>query len=264
MNTTSIVLASTLVGAVVTGVHAQRADAPRSSQQQQTQGLRQATSARLTIPITGTLKTSETPATPTEPGTPPEAPPTTSDPTTPAQPSQTAAAATSTAETAATAVNAAEPAPQVTGTFSIRRFAQTTTGDVAAVGMLTLSLTDPTSGAARTIVTDAAMPVAGSSDGTSVSTPRSVTSLTTRSSIGLGNTATASTQECDTLSLTLGPVDLDLLGMGIRLDEANVEFVSRSAGRLGVVLCGANGVIDRGVSPSERMRVLNTLLDVVG
>jgi hypothetical protein len=66
------------------------------------------------------------------------------------------------------------------------------------------------------------------------------------------------------LSLTLGPVDLDLLGMGIRLDEANVEFVSRSAGRLGVVLCGANGVIDRGVSPSERMRVLNTLLDVVG
>jgi hypothetical protein len=66
------------------------------------------------------------------------------------------------------------------------------------------------------------------------------------------------------LSLTLGPVDLDLLGMDVRLDQANVDFVSRTTGRFGVVLCGAASVIDRGVSAMERMRVLNTLLDAVG
>jgi hypothetical protein len=130
--------------------------------------------------------------------------------------------------------------------------------------MLTMSLTDPASGATRTVVTQAAMPVVGSgNDSSSPSTPSPVTPTTASSSIALGTDATAA-QDCDTLSLTLGSVDIDLLGMGVRLDQVNVDFVSRSAGRLGVVLCRATSLIDRGVSPAERMRVLNTLLDAVG
>jgi len=268
MNTRSIVFTSTLVCALATGAHAQRGDAPRSTQQQQAQGLRQASSGRLIIPVTGTLTTPETPTPPTEPTTPPETPPTTPpptpDPTTPSEPPQTPSAEPPTIPTPTTPGTVADATSQVTGSFSIRRFSQTTTGEVAAVGMLTMSLTDPASGATRTIVTQAVLPVVGASDdSSSPSTPAPVTPTTARSSVALGTDATAA-QGCDTLSLTLGSVDLELLGMGVRLDQVNVDFVSRSAGRLGVVLCGATSLIDRGVSPEERMRVLNTLLDAVG
>jgi len=117
--------------------------------------------------------------------------------------------------------------------------------------MVTLSLTDPASGAVRTIVTQVAMPVVQSGDEPNAPAPSPVT-------------PTESAQSCEALSLALGPVDLDLLGMAVRLDQANVDVISRSTGRLGIVLCGATGVIDRGVTPAERIRVLNTLLDVVG
>jgi hypothetical protein len=142
-------------------------------------------------------------------------------------------------------VNEADANPQVTGSFSIRRFAQTTAGEVAAVGTLTMSLTDPATGAARTIVMQAAMPVEKSAGDAQV-------------------TPAASAQVCETLSLVLRPVELDVLGIAVQLDQVNVDFISRSTGRLGIVLCGAASVMDSSVTPADQMRILNTLLDAVG
>jgi hypothetical protein len=157
---------------------------------------------------------------------------------------------------------------QVTGSFSIRRFAQTTAGEVAAVGMLTLNLTDPGSGAARTIVTQALMPVARSVEEANAPSPISATPTSARSSAILSadsrETGTASAQGCETLSLMLGPVQIDLLGMAVRIDQVNVDFIPRATGQMRTLLCGTTTLMDRGVSSAERMNMLNTLLDAVG
>jgi len=188
--------------------------------QQQVQGLRQAGAGRLIVPVTGAL-TSDLP-----------------------QQFQTRG--------------------QVTGSFSIQRFAPTTTGEVAAIGMLTLNLTDPASGTPRTIVTESAIRVAQSVDEPSALTS-SVTRPTTGSSAVMLNadsrvTRATPTQECQTLSLALRPVQLDIVGMSVRLDQVNVDFVSRTPGQLRNLLCGSTRV----VSPAERTNQLNALLDVVG
>ena len=106
--------------------------------QGQTQGQRRPTPGRLVVPVTGTLETSATPGTPTTP------------------------------EGDATA------APTVAGTFAIQRFARTTEDAVAAVGTLTLTFTDPTTDAARTIITQVAMPLAKSGEITTPTEPSPV------------------------------------------------------------------------------------------
>jgi hypothetical protein len=143
--------------------------------------------------------------------------------------------------------------PEVTGSFSIRRFAQTTEGEVAAVGILTLSLTDPTSNATRTIITQVAMPVAPSGGEATPPPPAPA-----------GTSPAAAAEACAALSLTLGPVDLELLGMTVRLDQINLDLVPRSSARLGMLLCGATSVIGNGAGPAEQMNILNMLLDTVG
>jgi hypothetical protein len=158
----------------------------------------------------------------------------------------TASLGTAATPTTPTAEDAAStPTPTVTGSFSIQRFARTTEEAVAAVGTLTLSLEDPSSNAPRTIVTQVAMPLARSGDTT---------------------TAPATSGACETLSLVLGPLDLNLLAVAVRLEQVNVELtVVQGAGeRLGNLLCDATRLIDRAAAPAELVKTLNTLLDTIG
>ena len=225
MNMRNIVITSTLVAVFAAGVHAQTSAVQRSTPQQP-QVLRQATPGRLIVPITGTLTTLGT------------------------QTTSTGSAASS---------------AQASGSFSIQRFAQTTAGEVAAFGVLTLNVTDPTTGALRMIVTDAAMRVL-QSDNPSNSLAQSSTRSTAGTSAVMLSTAsratqTTSTQGCETLSLALAPVQIDVVGMVARLDQVNVDFISRTTGQLRTVLCGTT---NRGVGSAERMNMLNSLLDTVG
>jgi hypothetical protein len=272
MNTRSIAITSTFVCALVSGAYAQRGDALRSSQQQQAQGLRQAAAGRLIVPITGTLTTPVTTTPPTELTSPPQQPPTTPSQQSPATPSQqlpTTPQQPSTTATPTTPGSNGDATAPITGSFAIRRFAQTTAGEVAAVGVLTLSLTDPASGAGRTIVTEAAMPIARSVDEANspapspAAMPSNVTSSATLSADSRA-TSDASAQGCETLNLALAPVQIDLLGMAVQLDQVNVDFIARTTGRLRTMLCGATSGMDRGVAATERMNMLNTLLDAVG
>jgi hypothetical protein len=52
--------------------------------------------------------------------------------------------------------------------------------------------------------------------------------------------------------------------MAVQLDQANINFIPRTTGRLETLLCGATSAIDSGATAAERMKVLNTLLDAVG
>ena len=114
---------------------------------------------------------------------------------------------------------------------------------------MTLNLTDPGSSAARTIVTQAAMPVSMSAD--------------TPADPAVPQPSDPAAQGCETLSLVLGGVEIELLGMTVQLNQVNLDFVPRSSGRLGILACGATSVIGNGVSPTEQVNILNTLLDTV-
>jgi hypothetical protein len=155
------------------------------------------------------------------------------------------------------------PIPDVTGTFSIRRFARTTNDAVAAVGTLTISLTDPASNAARTIVTELALPIARAGDAATPGAPPAQPQP-------IGPTpqafAAAETSTCETLSLVLGPLQVDVLGTAVQLNEANVDVIAvpGASERFKNRLCGLTALMDGAAPRAEVVRMLNRLLDTLG
>jgi hypothetical protein len=146
----------------------------------------------------------------------------------------------------------------VLGSFSIQRFARITDGGVAAVGTLTVNLVDPASATPRTIVTQVALPVTRTGDPPTADSPAGVASQPASSP--------APARACETLSLTLESVQVELLGMAIQLDSRQIDFtvVPGTSARLGTLLCGVTGLMDSGVNPTERTNILNSLLETIG
>ena len=54
---------------------------------------------------------------------------------------------------------------------------------------------------------------------------------------------------CDVLTLGLGPLDLDLLGLRVALDPVNllIEAIPGAGNLLGNLLCGVVGLLDGGL-----------------
>jgi hypothetical protein len=71
---------------------------------------------------------------------------------------------------------------------------------------------------------------------------------------------------CDVLHLTLGPLDLNLLGLRVQLNEVNLDITAISgntpgAGLLGDLLCGLTNLFDpTNVTGDLLSRILNALL----
>src|SRR5687767_15097447 len=75
-------------------------------------------------------------------------------------------------------------------------------------------------------------------------------------------------QTCEILDLVLGPLDLDLLGLQIHLDQVvlNITAVGGAGNLLGNLLCGIVGLLD-GLAPTvfdQLARLLNQLLGILG
>jgi hypothetical protein len=129
---------------------------------------------------------------------------------------------------------------RVTGTFTILKFVAT--GDkanpVGALGTLTLTTAN---GVAVTQVT---MPVQFSNAAT-------------------GATGAISTQQlvtCEILDLTLGPLDLNLLGLEIHLDQVHLTIDANPAGGLlGQLLCAIANLLGPGGTIGNLIRLLNLL-----
>jgi hypothetical protein len=245
-----VATATTLAFALNAGVLAQGTNAPRNTRQ--TEGQSQPTLARLIVPITGTMETA-TPTPPTDTQT------LTTPPETPTIPTE--GPATLLAPEILTVVAASTP--DVTGSFSIRRFARTTDDGVAAVGTLTLSITDPTSSAARAIVTELAMPISRPGDRAISGAADAQTQPLRPASLA---SPSATTQQCETLSLLLGSLRLDVAGNPVQLNETSLEILVMpgTGERLRNVLCEVSGLINGSARPVEIVRKLNTLLDTIG
>src|ERR671919_63348 len=74
------------------------------------------------------------------------------------------------------------------------------------------------------------------------------------------------TGTCDILDLTLGPLDLDLLGLVVHLDHVHLEITAEQGpgNLLGNLLCAIAGLLDSQTSPNALARLLNQVLSTIG
>jgi hypothetical protein len=137
----------------------------------------------------------------------------------------------------------------ITGTFNIKRFAQSE-GKIYAVGTVVGAIAGATpESAARNFVTQVSLPLVRD-ENTAAAAPGDVTVLAT----------------CDILNLVLGPLDLNLLGLEIHLNQVVLDIVAVSgAGNLlGNLLCAVAGLLDGGGALTQIVSLLNQLLAILG
>jgi hypothetical protein len=121
------------------------------------------------------------------------------------------------------------------GIFEITRFASQG-GQLFAVGNLTGTYTDA-NGVTEQVDRDVRMPAQAQAGAT-----------------------------CEILNLTLGPLDLDLLGLIVHLDQVHLEITAEQGpgNLLGNVLCAVAGLLDSQTSPNALAQLLNRILSIIG
>jgi hypothetical protein len=139
---------------------------------------------------------------------------------------------------------------QFDGAFTISRFA-IQAGKVVAIGNLVGTVTDAANNTVNTVATSIAMPLDTSASGGAART----------ASVG-----TLQVGECDILHLVLGPLDIDLLGLEIHLDQVVLDIVAQAgAGNLlGNLLCAIVGLLDPLGPLAQLVELLNQLLALLG
>jgi hypothetical protein len=120
------------------------------------------------------------------------------------------------------------------GTFSVQKFT-TSGGALQAVGTLTGTLTNSLGQVLGTVTRSVTLPV-----GIAAAT-------------------------CEILDLTLGPLDLDLLGLVVHLDQVHLNITAEAGpgNLLGNLLCGVAGLLDGGLSLNIVRDLLNVIVDVI-
>jgi hypothetical protein len=120
-----------------------------------------------------------------------------------------------------------------TGNFTLQRFTSQN-GQLAAVGLLTGTLTD--------------------SAGTVLGTVNQVITI-----------LVGATGSCQILDLTLGPLDLNLLGLVVHLDTVHLNITAQSGpgNLLGNLLCGVAGLLDSNAALNSIISALNNLLRIL-
>lgn len=130
-----------------------------------------------------------------------------------------------------TATNLLGQTVNFVGTFTLQRFT-VLNGGLAAVGQLTGTLTNTVTGAVQNVNQQVILPI-GDATGT-----------------------------CTILDLTLGPLDLDLLGLMVHLDQVHLLITAESGpgNLLGNLLCGIAGLLDQNAPANQLANLLNQLL----
>jgi len=146
-----------------------------------------------------------------------------------------ATAAPKKASALAVPVNFTSDAGTFVGSFDIHRFVPA--GGIQAVGRLTGTVTDAAGALVGTVSQPLRLDLLPGTNGT-----------------------------CEILNLVLGPLDLNLLGLVIQLDQIVlvITAVSGPGNLLGNLLCAIAGLLDGGVTGNALARLLNRLLRLLG
>jgi hypothetical protein len=145
----------------------------------------------------------------------------------------------------------------VTGTFTPQRFA-VEKGVLVARGVLNATFTDASGAVVKTAkATPVALPVQTS--GTSSSSARTS---------ALGDASALAVQPvaaCDVLNLLLGPLDLNLLGLRVQLNQVDLDItaVPGAGNLLGNLLCAVAGLLDGAGALAQIAGLLNQILGIL-
>jgi hypothetical protein len=133
------------------------------------------------------------------------------------------------------------------GTVTVQRFTRSH-GQVFAEGTLVATVTTAATGAVQTVWTQVSVPV---------NLPANITST---------NAIAALAVSCDILHLVLGPLDLNLLGLVVHLDQVvlDITAVGGAGNLLGNLLCAITGLLDGGATLANVVGLLNNLLSLLG
>ena len=134
-----------------------------------------------------------------------------------------------------TATDASGAAYTVTGTFTPTKFVNQA-GQLAAVGQLSTTATNNATGATTTL-------------------PTSPATLAVTQAAG----------SCQVLHLVLGPLDLNLLGLTVHLNQVvlDITAVPGAGNLLGNLLCAVAGLLDQGGGLSNLVAALTNLLNQI-
>jgi hypothetical protein len=136
-----------------------------------------------------------------------------------------------------------------TGTFTIKQF-QNINGTLNAVGTLTM----------HNVSTSLAIPVTASNP---TGVPTSSNAITSASSEAIS--AAPAAASCPVLNLVLGPLNLNVLGLVVTLNQVNLNItaIPGAGNLLGNLLCDVAGLLNPGgggLNLSSLVTVLNQLL----
>jgi hypothetical protein len=155
----------------------------------------------------------------------------------------------------APAATAARPATTSLGTVPVSGTATDATGAPAGSFSGTFDLT-------RFTTQNGALAVVGTLSGTLVDTAGAVLGTVSQTAT-MQVTAAGS---CQILHLELGPLDLDLLGLQVHLDQVVLDITAQSGpgNLLGNLLCGIAGLLDGNAPLNQVVALLNQLLALLG
>ena len=149
----------------------------------------------------------------------------------------------------------------VTGTFVPKRFGEN--GQSLTVrGVLNMVLTDANGNVfreiSRTVVAPVTREAPAADTGTSTGSP-------TISPAGFAPAVIPVPEGCDILNLVLGPLNLNLLGLVIVLQQVQLDIVAvpGAGALLGNLLCAVAGLLDGGFALGLIADVLNAVLAVI-
>ncbi len=137
---------------------------------------------------------------------------------------------------------------KVNGTFQIQKFVVDSSNRLTAVGNLVAEVTQQ--GSTRTVVAaGTAIPV-----------------LTSQSVSSAAGTASPAASACNILNLTLGPLDLNLLGLQVHLNQVvlNITAQPGAGNLLGNLLCDVAGLLNGGGALTTIANDLNQILGLLG
>jgi hypothetical protein len=137
----------------------------------------------------------------------------------------------------------------VTGTLTIQRFTRAEK-QIFAEGTFVGSIASAVPGsAAQNVVTQISMPLVMSGGSTTSALTPAIT-----------------VASCDILNLVLGPLDLNLLGLTVHLNQVvlDVVAVTGAGNLLGNLLCAITGLLNGGGPLASIVALLNSLLAILG
>jgi hypothetical protein len=150
----------------------------------------------------------------------------------------------------------------VTGTLSINKFVAQN-GALLAIG--TLAATVPDANGVHTVVTEVTVPVTaainGSSGGQAVAAQPAAAAVAGAQPTGAQAAVVPAVASCGILHLVLGPLDVNVLGLVVHLDQVVLDVSAQpgSGNLLGNLLCSLAGILDG----NQLTQVLNQVVNLL-